>query len=181
MNTKEIEKKGYKAFEEYVKDRYPNAELKAIMNKGKAENKYGCDAIMTLDGEKHFIELKASTNTGLVSNIRFTHQTLATMYNADVLSKMIVVYVYNLGKSGEPQFKFFRFGDFSQKTIVIEPHFIIQLNKSDKNKSKEFGESSPIKNDLEDVLRASLQSHDVSKLFDSKVSEHMKLNKTSTQ
>jgi len=178
MNTKEIEIQGYKAFEDYLNKFYSGRfDIEACMNKGQHSEIVGCDAILKLDGkdEKYYIELKASTSARLVSNIRFTHQTLATMKNAGVIDKMIVVYVYNLGRDEEPKFKFFRFGDFPQDKIVVEPHFIIQLNKSAKNVSNEFEGGSPIKDKLDDVLSANLQPNDISKLFETKVSQHMKL------
>jgi hypothetical protein len=97
------------------------------------------------------------------------------MYKAGVLQSMIVAYVYNLAKGVEnAKFKFFRFGDFRPDQIYIEPHFIVQPKQAMKS-AEASGVECPIKDSLGAVFSAMGPSHDIGKLFDSRVSEHMKL------
>lgn len=179
MNTKEIEKLGFQALVAYLNREFGSdrVDLLDIRNPGNIEKKFGCDLILKLDDQKYFLELKTSRATGLPTNIRFTHQTLATMYNAGVLDKMIVVFVYNLAEGlACAKFNFFRFGDFEPDQIYVEPHFIVQPKQSIK-KAKASGAESPIKDSLEDVLGAMSPHHDFGEVFQSRVSDHMKLEK----
>jgi hypothetical protein len=178
MNTKEIEKLGLQALEEYLRHEFSDrVELSDIRNAGNIEKKFGCDLILKIDDKAYFTELKASLATGLPTNIRFTHQTLATMYNAGVLHNMIVVFVYNLAEGlANAKFKFFRFGDFKPDQIIVEPHFIVQPIQTI-NKAEASGTESPIKDSLGAVLAADSEQYDIGEVFQSKVSDHMKLSR----
>lgn len=178
MNTKKIEESGFRAFKLHIETLFGSdrVEFKDFRNKGKIENQYGCDLILTLDGKKYFIELKASLSKGLPTNIRFTHQTLAKMYNKNILQEMIVVYVYNLEGPGKPEFKFFRFGEFHSDEIYVEPHFIIQPKQINK-KAEANGKESPIKNSIEEVMTSTSKRHNIGDVFNKKVSDCMQLNK----
>ena len=177
MNTKEIEKLGIQAFSEYLSNKYSGSTfaIQDISNSKLESKNLGCDLIVNLDGEELYIELKSSTLNNLPTNIRFTHQTIATMYNAGILSKMIVVYVYNLSNGPEnAKFKFFRFGSFKPEQIFIEPHFIIQPKQTIKL-SKESQSECPIKDDLDLILQQKKAEQDIGKIFKTQVSDHMKI------
>jgi hypothetical protein len=172
MNTKDIENVGLDALEEYLRAHFgpENVTFKDVRNAGKAEKVYGCDLILTLSGKEYYMELKASEAKSLPTNIRFTHQTLATMYNAKVLDRMIVAFVYNLAHGVQKaRFKFFRFGDFPSEDIYVEPHFIIQPARILK-KAKQSALESPIKEDLKDVLNSQPCGYDIGELFQTPVS-----------
>jgi len=173
MNTNEIEQLGRQALLSYL-DREYGVERFTFQDIRNSNN-LGCDFIITLDDEKLFIELKASMNKSLPTNIRFTHQTIATMYNANIIGQMIVVFVYNLSEGiDSAKFKFFRFGDFQPTEIFVEPHFIIQPKQSIKNAEK-LKLAPPIKNTLRELLDTDKSNFNISELFETKVSKHMKL------
>jgi len=177
MNTKEIEKLGIQALSKYLSKKYSHRKLtiRDIRNSKLKTKNIGCDLIVNLDDEELYIELKASKSNNLPTNIRFTHQTIATMYNAGILAKMIVVYVYNLSKGPEAaKFKFFKFGSFKPEQIFIEPHFIIQPKQTIRL-STESQIECPIKDDLDLVLQQDKTDQDIGKIFKTLVSEHMKL------
>ncbi len=176
MNTKEIERLGFQALKKYLEREFGDrAVLRDIRNAGNKEKKFGCDLILKLDDQEYFLELKASQARGLPTNIRFTHQTLATMYNAGVLHKMIVVFVYNLAEGlARAKFKFFRFGDFKPDQIYVEPHFIIQPIQAIRN-AEASGAESPIKDSLGAVLETMSSHYDIGEIFQTRVSDHMKL------
>jgi len=178
MNTKEIEKLGLQALVEYLKGKFNDRfELSDIRNAGNIEKKFGCDLILKIDDQEYFVELKASLATALPTNIRFTHQTLATMYNAGVLHNMIVVFVYNLAEGlANAKFKFFRFGDFKPDQIIVEPHFIVQPIQTIRN-AEASGAESPIKDSLGAVLENKSSHYDIGEVFQSSVSDHMKLRR----
>ena len=173
MNTKEIEQLGYQAFRAYLEREF-GVERFTIEDIRNSKD-LGCDLKIVLDSNELFFELKASKNKSLPTNIRFTHQTIATMYNAEIIGKMIVVFVYNLSEGiDSAKFKFFRFCDFQLSQILVEPHFIIQPKQTIK-KAEESNIRSPIKETLKELLDTEELNLDIKKLFESKVSTHMKL------
>ena len=173
MNTKEIEQLGLQALRIYFEREY-GVERFTIEDIRNSKN-LGCDLRIILDGKELFIELKASKNKSLPTNIRFTHQTIATMYKANIIGQMIVAFVYNLSEGiDSAKFKFFRFGDFQPTQIFVEPHFIIQPKQTIKNAEK-LKIPTPIKETLNELLDSEESNYNIGELFESKVSTHMKL------
>ena len=171
MKPKEIEEKGIEVFRSYVKEAYPNSKID-----DKHKGRCGYDLELTINGKTYYVEIKASTSKNIPSNIRFTHQTISTMYEKRILRNLIVVCVYNIGRGGGAKFKFFRFGDIPQKHIHVEPHFIIQPNDVQRNNNDDV-----IVKDLEKVIRRvdnsqATQYDNIKDVLNSKVCEHMKLD-----
>jgi hypothetical protein len=168
MNTKEIEVAGMQALDIYFEHKGFNKPT-WMTNKGcnnlikSEELPVGCDAIINSNNVKIYLELKASESAKLPTNIRFTHQTIATMHNAGFIADMIVAYVYNLKEKNNPKFKFFRFGNIPVDEIIIEPHFIIQPN------SEKIGKQ--LYSDFEAAVMAKCESKDLTPLFNKKVGE----------
>lgn len=124
MTTKEIEKMGIKAFKKFLSLKYNNGvNTKDV----RSDREYGCDLIVTHNNIKYYFEIKASESDRQMTNLRFAHQTISTMFTKKLLSNMRVAYVYNL-KAGikEAKFLFFRFGDIPKDKIIVEPHFIVK-------------------------------------------------------
>ena len=167
MNTKKIENLGMKALSLYFenlfgKDSFEFEDIRSSSN-------IGCDIILKYNNENYYIELKASGTKTIPTNIRFAHQTIATLHNKNLLQNLTVAYVYNLYEE-KPEFLFFKFGDLSINDILIEPHFIIQPKKKSQNIE------SPFKLSFSEVLqKPSNTQFEIDKLFSTKVGKHMKL------
>ncbi|MCK4390618.1 MAG: hypothetical protein KAV83_10340 [Desulfobacterales bacterium] len=181
MNPKKMEPLGLKALKGYLVDHLgiSDEHILDVRNSGKKENRVGCDLILKLNGKKIFMELKASGNDDLPTNIKFTHQTIASMYNEGILQDLVVAYVYNLNQGmNNAKFKFFRFGDIPVERIYVEPHFIVQpkalLREQRGGDSRIY-----LHDDINSLLNAELADEDISILFVTPVSRHMKL-KTGT-
>ena len=170
MNTKEIEQRGFEALKAYMEQHFksPKVKIDDIRNKKQNKKQYGCDLVITIDGKEYYIELKASLKDSLPTNIRFTHQTIATMHNAGILQDMILAYVYNLDvdEGKKPKFKFLRFGDLKVKDIRVEPHFLIQPKRIE----------PPMKDYLKSTMAVSTTRNDISLVFATRVSDHMKID-----
>jgi hypothetical protein len=177
MNTKEIEQRGFEALKAYIEQHFLSHKVKIDDIRSKKQNKkqYGCDLVITIDGKEYYIELKASLMSSLPTNIRFTHQTIATMHNAGRLQNMILAYVYNLDvdEGKKPKFKFLRFGDLDVDDILVEPHFIIQPKRIER-KTNKLAQNTPMKDDL--VLTESTTGNDISSILATRVSDHMKID-----
>ena len=172
-NTKQIEEDGLKALRRHLIERLgvSESDIEDTRNKGNTAGKLGCDLVLQYKSGKYYIELKAFCSPELPTNIRFTHQTIASLHEGGLLSQLVVALVYNLASGVErAEVRFFRFGNVPADKILIEPHFIIQR--------KQLCESSLLLHtNVNDVLNENGGSQDLSALFNTPVKQHMRWQK----
>lgn len=172
-NTKQIEEDGFKALRHHLIERLgvSESDIEDTRNKGNTAGKLGCDLVLQYKSGKYYIELKAFSSPELPTNIRFTHQTVASFHERKLLSQLVVALVYNLAAGVErAEVRFFRFGDVPADNILVEPHFIIQPHK--------LPESPQLLHEnIDDVLNESGGSQDLSALFNTPVKQHMRWQK----
>lgn len=153
--SKEVEMKGYDALAYYIEKEFPHADLTPTMNKGRGSSEGIADAILEIDGVKHYVEIKASSKT-IGTNIRFTHQTMAKALGHEV----IIALISNLA-NGPGDIAFFRLSDVAE-AITVEPHFIVP-----------HASAKAIKSGLHSLLAEPAGKLDLSKQLCSTVAQHM--------
>ncbi|HVM62904.1 MAG TPA: hypothetical protein VMV72_18730 [Verrucomicrobiae bacterium] len=127
-NTKQIEEDGLKVLRRHLIERLgvSESDIEDTRNKGNTAGKLGCDLVLQHESNEYYIEMKAFSRE-VPTNIRFTHQTVASFHEEGLLHQLLVALVSNLEAGAEcAKVQFFRFGDVSAKDILVEPHFIIQ-------------------------------------------------------
>ena len=173
-STKQIEELGLTVLRRHLVDRLGVADedIEDTRNKGRTTGQLGCDLILHYDGSEHYIEMKAFSRE-IPTNIRFTHQTIASFYEGGLLQNLLVALVYNLESWDEcAKVQFFRFGDVPEptKNILVEPHFIIQ--------HKLFCESPQLLHtNVNDVLTSRGESLELNALLDSTIRQNMRWQK----
>lgn len=172
VSTKEIEEKGFEAFKRHLEKN-----LTDVIIENHLHEKVGYDSIVQHGGQTYYVELKASTSKTMLTNLRFTHQTIRTMHEAGTLNDMLVVHVYNLNDEDNPQFGFFRFGNIPRNNLEVEPTFIVHPRK-EKN-SRSFLRCIVGKwTDLLDVEPN--KAANIRNIIDEPISNHMKLEINNT-
>ena len=176
-NTKQIEENGLKALRRHLIERLgvSESDIEDTRNKGNTAGKLGCDLVLQYESGKYYIELKAFSSPELPTNIRFTHQTIASFHEKELLGQLVVALVYNLASGVErAEVRFFRFGDVPADKILVEPHFIIQREQLCPRKQQSPG---LLHTNVNDVLNESGGSQDLSALFNTPVKQHMRWQK----
>ncbi len=169
-NTKEVESSGSKALSQYLRTHLdlPDEALRETMNKGRAQARLGCDFELDYRGRTYYLELKAFSSPKVPTNIRFTHQTIASLYEVGLLGQLIVAIVYNLKDGPDAAcFRFFRLGAVPVTSIYVEPHFLIQPRAI----------QSLLQEHVDLALESESPSMDLESIFDSTVRNHMRWSK----
>lgn len=153
--SKKIEAEGFKHLERDIKTHLKGATLESTMNKGRGKSLGIADAVLKYNGEIVHIEIKASSKT-LGTNIRFTHQTISKTIGHD----LVVALITNLANPADINIQFFRLGAV-QKSIVVEPHFIVQAKsiKSSVSTLPELLQSKSITLSLSELLNTKVGQH----------------------
>ena len=172
-SSKQIEEIGFNALRHHLIEHLgvSDGDIEDMRNKGGTTCKPGCDLVFRHGGRKYYVEMKAFSSSEIPTNIRFTHQTIASFHKGELLNELLVALVYDLAADPlHAKVRFFRFGDVAAEKILVEPHFIIQQQVL----------REPVvllHENVIDVLGSSKNLQDLNALFNSPVRQHMRWQK----